>query len=134
MDRSDGQNMMPIRAMHQPIAAGRAVSMDFLLKEQAIDTCAHVVDPVEISKVKNHVYTGLSVGGKYIKRWRDPDDGQTVLYTADPREISLVDAPSVPTAKLTLFKIDEGISWKRWMKSRRSARTKRMKQIKHYPN
>lgn len=102
-ERSGGQNLMPLRAMHQSIAAGRVLQFDYLDVDKAIDICSHVVDPVEISKVKNHVYTGFSVGGKYIRRWQD---GGTVRYTADPREISLVDAPAVPTAKLTLFKAD----------------------------
>jgi hypothetical protein len=102
MARSDGNNMMPLRAMHQNIAAGRVMDATFLDSEKAIDICAHVVDDNEVKKVKAHVYTGLSVGGKYIKRVRD---GKLTRYTADPHEISLVDAPAVPTARLTLFKV-----------------------------
>lgn len=104
-DRSEGQNLMPLRVMHQNIAAGKVVQFDYADAEKAIDIGALVVDPVEIAKVKNHVYTGFSVGGKYARRW--PQDG-AVRYTADPREISLVDTPAVPTARLTLFKVDQG--------------------------
>jgi hypothetical protein len=101
--RSDGQNLMPLRSMHQNIAAGKVVQFDYKDGEKAIDICAHVVDENEVKKVKNHVYTGFSVGGKYARRW---PDGGSMRYTADPREISLVDTPAVPTARLTLFKID----------------------------
>jgi hypothetical protein len=104
-DRSGGQNLMPLRAMHQPIAAGKVVQFDYLDKERAIDIASQVVDEQEIKKVRTGVYTGFSVGGRYERRWADPE-GRGMRYTADPREISLVDAPAVPTAKLTLFKID----------------------------
>ena len=104
--RSNGQNLMPLRSMHQPIAAGKVVQFDFLDAEKAIDICSHVVDSEEVKKVKAGVYTGYSVGGKYLKRWPD-QKGQLVRYTADPMEISLVDTPAVPTAKFTLFKADD---------------------------
>src|SRR5258707_307676 len=102
--RSDGHNLMPLRAMHQNIAAGPVVGFDFADPEKAIDICAHVVDPLEVQKVKTHTYTGFSVGGKYDRRWRE---GDNVFYTGDPREISLVDAPAVPTARYTMFKMDD---------------------------
>jgi hypothetical protein len=105
MDRSDGQNAFPLRAMHQPIAAGKVIEFQFNDEDKAIDICFKIVDENEIKKVREHVYTGLSVGGRYARRWPD-NDGRSMRYTADPHEISLVDIPSVPTAKLTLFKID----------------------------
>ena len=98
---SDGNSLMPLREMHQPIAAGRVVQVDPVDSDKAIDICARVVDQNTINKVKEHVLNGFSVGGKYVKRYRD---GMGVRYTADPHEISLVDVPAVPTAKLTLFK------------------------------
>jgi len=106
MDASEGQNLFPLRAMHLPIAAGKVVQMDYLDAEKAIDIAAKVVDPNEIKKVKERVYTGFSVAGKYARRWRDPATGG-MKFTADPREISLVDVPSVPTAKLTMYKLED---------------------------
>ena len=105
LERSDGENLFPLRAMHQNIAAGKVTQFDYKDDERAIDISASVVDANEINKVRAHVYTGFSVGGKYAKRWPDRD-GKNMRFTADPREISLVDAPAVPTAKMTLFKID----------------------------
>lgn len=101
--RSAGQNLMPLRSMHQNNAAGKVVQFDYLDGEKAIDIATLVVDPTDVLKVKTGVYTGFSVGGKYARRWAD---GGLMRYTADPREISLVDTPAVPTAKLTLFKVD----------------------------
>lgn len=105
-DRSNGQNLMPLRSMHQPIAAGKVVQLDYVDAEKAIDIASLVVDEQEIKKVTNGVYTGFSVGGRYARKWPDPS-GKGMRYTADPREISLVDAPAVPTARLTLFKSDD---------------------------
>ena len=101
--RSSGQNLMPLRSMHQNNAAGKVVQFDYLGDEKAIDIATLVVDPIDVLKVKTGVYTGFSVGGKYVRRW---PEGGSMRYTADPREISLVDTPAVPTAKLTLFKVD----------------------------
>lgn len=108
-DLSSGRALMPLRAMHQPIAAGKVVEVDFKPEAKAIDVAAHVVDVNEVKKVKEHVYNGLSVGGKYVpgKRMRDTKNPQFIRYTGNPREISLVDQPAVPTAKLTLFKLED---------------------------
>lgn len=103
---TSGTKVMPLRAMHQPVAAGNVIQFDFDDNQKAIDICAHVIDSNEIAKVKKGVYTGFSVGGKYLKRWPDPMSN-SVRYTADPHEISLVDVPAVPTAKFTMFKISD---------------------------
>lgn len=103
--RSGGENLMPLRAMHQPVSAGKVIQFDFNDEEKAIDIVSHVVDAAEIQKVREKVYTGFSVGGRYARRWADPASGYS-RFTADPGEVSLVDAPSVPTAKFDLFKID----------------------------
>lgn len=102
---TNGTKVMPLRAMHQPVAAGNVVQFDFMEDEKAIDICAHVLDQNEVKKVRGGVYTGFSVGGRYLKRWPDMKSN-LMRFTADPHEISLVDVPSVPTAKFTMFKID----------------------------
>jgi len=97
---SGGKSFGNLRAMHQPIAAGKLTSVDFVDAEKAIDVCAHVVDDAEWDKVMEGVYTGFSIGGRYVKRWDDKVDGEAVKrFTADPAELSLVDRPCVPTAK-----------------------------------
>lgn len=93
---TDGKSLGNIRAMHGTIAAGKATSVDFDDKEKAVDITAKVVDDNEWKKVIEGVYTGFSIGGRYIKKWTD---GDLVRYTASPNEISLVDKPCIPTAK-----------------------------------
>ena len=98
---TDGNSLMPIREMHNPYAAGKAIQIDPIDGEKAVDICSKIYDPVTIKKIQEHVLNGYSVGGKYVRRWRD---GDGIRYTADPHEISVVDVPAVPTAKFTLFK------------------------------
>lgn len=103
--QTNGENLMSLRAMHQPVAAGKVTQFDFVPEEKAIDIWSHVVDQNEVNKVLKNVYTGFSVGGRYLRRWPDPSG--LMRFTADPHEISLVDEPSVPTARFTMFKIDD---------------------------
>ncbi|HZU90092.1 MAG TPA: DUF6582 domain-containing protein, partial [Stellaceae bacterium] len=51
-------------------------------------------------------YTGFSIGGRYAKRWADPQDPQVHRYTAIPAEISIVDNPCNPEAFFQLVKSD----------------------------
>ena len=71
---------------------------------------AKIVDDDEWRKVQEGVYTGFSQGGRYVKRWPDPDTG-LVRYTAEPHEISLVDLPCVPDATFDVVK--DGVAEKR---------------------
>ena len=104
--RSGGKSKGNLRAMHQPIAAGKLVAIDFNNAEKAIDIGTYVTDDAEWQKVLDGVYTGFSVGGRYAKRWMDIATPGATRYTADPSEISLVDAPAVPTATFELIKAD----------------------------
>lgn len=104
--RSKGKSMGNLRAMHQPIAAGKLIAINFNDAEKAIDIGTHVTDDKEWQKVLDGVYTGFSVGGKYAKRWMDMQIAGATRFTADPNEISLVDAPAVPTATFELIKTD----------------------------
>jgi hypothetical protein len=93
--RTGGKSLGNLRAMHEPIAAGKLISIDFNDEDKAIDIGTKVVDDAEWDKVLEGVYTGFSIGGKYAKKWAD---GTQTRYTAKPSEISLVDRPCVPTA------------------------------------
>ena len=80
-----------LRAMHGNVAAGKFVEVDFDDTAKVINVTAKVVDPVELDKVLEGVYTGFSIGGKVVgKRTRE---GDVYRYTADPVEGSLVDLP-----------------------------------------
>lgn len=109
--RSMGKSKGNLRAMHQPIAAGKLIAMDFNDGEKAVDIGTYISDDNEWKKVLDGVYTGFSVGGDYAKRWMDM--GLT-RYTADPHEISLVDAPAVPTATFQLVKMDGTVEMKKF--------------------
>jgi hypothetical protein len=89
-----------IREMHQPRAAGAALSAE-VDDDGATRLCAHVVDPVAVQKVKAGIYKGLSIGGKVLAR--DADD-PSVITSIRLDEISLVDRPCNPEAVIDLWK------------------------------
>jgi hypothetical protein len=97
---SGGKSLGNIRAMHGNVAAGLVTDIDFNDTERAVDVVCKIVDDAEWSKCLTGVYTGLSIGGSYQRKWVDKIDGQVVTrYTAKPSEVSLVDKPCVPTAR-----------------------------------
>jgi hypothetical protein len=115
---SGGKSLGAVRVMHTPIAAGKLTDIAFDDKAKRITVCAKVVDDDEWRKVQEGVYTGFSQGGRYVKRWADPESGLT-RYTAEPHEISLVDLPCVPDATFDVVK--GGIIEKRAFASRAEA-------------
>jgi hypothetical protein len=115
---SGGKSFGAVRAMHTPIAAGKLTDIAFDDNAKRITVVAKVVDDDEWRKVQEGVYTGFSQGGRYVKRWADPDSGLT-RYTADPHEISLVDLPCVPDATFDVVK--GGLVEKRSFASRTEA-------------
>jgi hypothetical protein len=115
---SGGKSLGAVRAMHTPIAAGKLTDLAFDDNAKRITVVAKIVDDDEWRKVQEGVYTGFSQGGRYVKRWADPDSGLT-RYTADPHEISLVDLPCVPDATFDVVK--NGMVEKRSFASRAEA-------------
>lgn len=103
---TDGKSVGNVRAMHGKVAAGKLTEITFADAEKAIDVCAEIVDPAEREKCIKGVYTGFSIGGRYVKKWADDEDANLQRYTAEPTEISLVDLPCVPTAQFTVVKSD----------------------------
>jgi hypothetical protein len=101
---TDGKSLGAVRAMHQPIAAGKIIAMDFDDSALKIDIGTKIVDDAEWDKCQQGVYTGFSAGGKYVRKWRDPKDKGLTRFTADPYEASLVDWPAVPTAMFEMIK------------------------------
>lgn len=93
---SDGQNICPLREMHQSSAVGKGISFEPHDAEKEIVMRFKVVDDNAWKKVTEKVYTGFSQGGNYIKKWFQ--DGLT-YYTADPVEVSLVDNPCLGAAR-----------------------------------
>jgi hypothetical protein len=100
---TNGKSVGNVRAMHGAVAAGKLSDIGFDDAAKKIQVAAHIVDANEWQKVEQGVYTGLSIAGKYIKRW---DDGDLKRYTADPVEVSLVDLPCNPGATFEVVKAD----------------------------
>jgi hypothetical protein len=115
---SGGKSFGAVRAMHAPIAAGKLTDIAFDDDAKRIVVAAKIVDDDEWRKVQEGVYTGFSQGGRYVKRWPDPDTG-LVRYTAEPHEISLVDLPCVPDATFDVVK--DGVAEKRAFAARAMA-------------
>lgn len=104
---SDGKSLGNVREMHGMSAAGRVTELTFDDAAKSITVEVDVVDDAAWKKVLSGVYTGFSLGGKYIKKWTD-ENGQK-RYTAQPREISLVDLPCVKSATFDVVKADGAI-------------------------
>lgn len=102
----DQQSLGNLRAMHQPISAGKVIDIQYKDAEKAIDIGTYVADDDSWNKVLSGVFTGFSVGGSYAKRWMDAQNPALTRYTALPVEVSLVDSPAVSTATFTMIKAD----------------------------
>ena len=110
LEASGGKSLGAVRAMHGRIAAGKLTGIEFDDEARRIVVAAKIVDDDEWRKVTEGVYTGFSQGGRYVKRWPDPESG-LVRYTAEPHEISLVDLPCLPDATFEVVK--DGVVEKR---------------------
>jgi len=100
---SGGKSMGAVRAMHGKVAAGKLTDIAFDDDAKHVVVSAKIVDDDEWRKVQEGVYTGFSQGGRYVKRWPDPETG-LIRYTAEPQEISLVDLPCLPEATFEVVK------------------------------
>ena len=100
---TDGKSLGNLRAMHGTVAAGKFTDMAFNDDGKKIEVAAKVVDKNELEKVLEGVYTGFSIGGSYVKRWKD---GDLTRYIADPHEGSLVDLPCIESATFEVVKAD----------------------------
>jgi hypothetical protein len=107
---SGGKSLGAVRAMHGRVAAGKLTDISFDDEGKRILVSAKIVDDDEWLKVTEGVYTGFSQGGRYVKRWPDPETGLT-RFTAEPTEISLVDLPCLPDATFEVVK--DGVVEKR---------------------
>ena len=105
--RDRGQELwQPAGHARQRGEAGKLVEIAFNDEQRRIEVCAKVVDDAEWRKVEEGVSTGFSQGGRYLKRWPDPDEPELMRYTAEPVEVSLVDHPCLPEATFAVVKAD----------------------------
>jgi len=111
---TDGKSLGNVRAMHGAVAAGKLTSLGFDDVGKGIPVAAKIIDDGEWAKVMEGVYTGFSIGGDYVKRWKDEPTG-LMRYTAKPSEVSIVDNPCIPGATFTMVKaegVEETVAFK----------------------
>lgn len=109
---SGGKSLGNVRSMHGHTSAGKLTKLEFDDAGKRVLVCAKIVDDNEWEKVKEGVLTGFSFGGKYLKKWADSIKVMAKRYTAGPSELSLADAPCIPTALFEFVKAS-GISEQR---------------------
>jgi hypothetical protein len=97
-----------VREMHGNSAAG--VAKEYENKNGKHIIGVHVVDPLAVKKVKTGVYKGFSVGIKAPRVVRDNKAANGRIIDGSIIEVSLVDRPANPNAKLILAKSVDGES------------------------
>ena len=95
-----------IREQHSNIAAG--VAKEYEAKQDGHYITALVVDPVSVKKVETGVLKGFSIGIKNPRVVRDQKAANGRIIDGQIVEVSLVDRPANPNAKLTLAKSLDG--------------------------
>lgn len=103
---TEGKSVGNVRSMHGKNACGKLTELTMDDAAKSILVRGQVVDPVDRLKMAAGVYTGVSIGGSYAKRWDDPDNAGVKWYTAVPAEISIVDNPCNGNAHFTMVKAD----------------------------
>ena len=91
-----------IREQHSNIAAG--VAEEYQKKADGHYITALVVDPVSVKKVKTRVLKGFSIGIKSPRVVKDNKAVNGRIIDGQIVEVSLVDRPANPNAKLVLAK------------------------------
>jgi hypothetical protein len=94
-----------IREQHSNIAAG--VATDYEEKADGHYITALVVDPVSVKKVETGVLKGFSIGIRGPRVVRDDKAANGRIIDGQIVEVSLVDRPANPNAKLMLAKAAE---------------------------
>jgi hypothetical protein len=95
-----------IREMHGPSAAG--IAKEYEAKNDGHYIGVHVVDPLAAKKVETGVYQGFSIGIKAPRVIQDSKAANGRIVDGQIIEVSLVDRPANPSAKLILAKAIEG--------------------------
>jgi hypothetical protein len=118
---SDGKSLGNVRVMHGSVAAGKVVALEFDDVNKKIPVVVKVVDDNEWAKVQEGVYTGFSLGGRYVRKWTD---GDTTRYTASTAELSIVDNPCMYGATFTAIKADGSEEMRKFVGMKKAAKTK----------
>lgn len=108
-DVTMGKSLGNVRAMHNPKhLSGVVKTLNFDDATKGVDVCIKVLDPVDWDKIEHGGYTGISIGGGYAKKWPDPLDKSVTRYTPRLQEISFVDSPCIPSARIMEMQKSDG--------------------------
>lgn len=94
-----------VREQHSSIAAG--VATEYEMKDDGHYIRALVVDPSSVKKVEHGVLKGFSIGIRNPQIIRDSEAKNGRIVGGTIVEVSLVDRPANPNAKLMLAKADD---------------------------
>ena len=115
---TDGENIMPLREMHQLSAVGKGIGFNFDDQDKEIEMTFKVVDDNAWKKVEERVYTGFSQGGRKVGgQVADPVFKGCQRYVANPSEVSLVDNPCLPSARFAVIKTDGTVEMRKFLKT-----------------
>lgn len=103
MEVSGGRSLGNVREMHSLKAAGKLVELTFDDVGKRMPVRGKIVDSESRQKAAEGVFTGLSIGGTYKRRWPDASNPNLMRYEAVPSEVSLVDNPCNPDATLEVL-------------------------------
>lgn len=108
-----------IRAMHQPIAAGKLFEpIVFDDANRLVILSAYISDDQEWKKCADGTYTGFSICGPVVgQKWADPNIQGAKRYTCSPIEFSICDLPCNPESYFTAVKMG-GITEQRKFQSK----------------
>lgn len=103
---STGQDisMGNIRMMHGLEIAGKAIKLEFHDDTKEVWLGTEPADDRVWKLIKGGFITGLSQGGKYVKRWDGPNGEK--MYTPSISEVSYVDNPCLGEASFAYVKAD----------------------------
>lgn len=101
----DYMSFANVREMHDPKAIGKILKFKFL-EDGTVWVRAKIVDRDAWEKVKEGIYKGFSIGGRALAWIKENLNGKEIRRITKMLlfEISLVDRPAHPDAKLLLWK------------------------------
>lgn len=107
VEATGGLSKGNVRLQHDPKhVAGKVVEIEFDDLAKAVNVVVKVVDDAAWKLCEEGCITGISIGGSYGPKWTDQVTGLK-KYTPRITEISLVDNPCIPSARIVeLVKAD----------------------------
>lgn len=95
-----------VREQHSNIVAGKAVEMTEKNGEYSLEV--KVVDKNSVAKLAADLFTGMSIGIRNARLQKDASAPNGLIVGGDIVEVSLVDRPANPNARLVLAKSEDG--------------------------